>query len=241
QIARDFARELASLGFIIVSGMALGIDSAVHEGVLSVEGKTVAVLGSGIDVIYPYENKTLHGRIAENGSILSEFPLGKKADKITFPIRNRVIAGMCSHVIVIESDCNGGSMITAHVANEYGRRVMAVPGRADQRTSQGCHKLIRNGATLVGCMDHILEELAYSRQRLLDFSERNTSDVLVSLQDPVERRIAHLLREKGALVLDELSMELEIPIDHLISRLQLLELRHIVQRNREGLYEYCCN
>jgi DNA processing protein len=232
---------LAALGFIIVSGMALGIDSAAHEGALAAEGKTVAILGSGIDVIYPIENKALYEKIAKNNNILSEFPMGRKADKITFPIRNRVIAGMCSHVIVIESDCSGGSMITAHIANEYGRHVMAVPGRADQRMSRGCHNLIRNGVTLVSCMDHILEELAYSRQRLLDFSERDMTDVFASLQDPVERKIATFLKEKGPIILDELSMALEIPIYYLISRLQLLELRHVIQKNREGLYEYCGN
>lgn len=241
QIARDFARELAALGFIIVSGMALGIDTAAHEGALAVEGKTVAILGSGIDVIYPTENKTLYEKIAENNSILSEFSMGRKADKITFPIRNRVIAGMCSHVIVVESDCSGGSMITARIANEYGRHVMAVPGRTDQRMSRGCHDLIRDGATLVSCMDHILEELTSSRQRLLDFTERNTIDVLTSLQDPVERKVVSFLKENGAIVLDDLSMELEIPIYYLIPLLQLLELRHVIQKNREGLYEYCGN
>ncbi|MDR0418528.1 MAG: DNA-processing protein DprA [Puniceicoccales bacterium] len=239
RIAHDFARELASLGFIIVSGMALGIDKATHEGALSVEGKTAAVLGSGLDIIYPHENRALYGRIAENGSILSEFPLRKEADRVTFPIRNRIIAGMCSHLIVIESDCSGGSMITAHIANEYGRHVMAVPGRTDQRTSQGCHNLIRDGATLVSCMDHILQELAYSRQQLLDFNEQNITDPFVSLQDPVERKIASFLWEKGAVDLDGLSAALEIPIQHLISRLQLLELRNIVQENREGRYECC--
>ncbi|MDR1907002.1 MAG: DNA-processing protein DprA [Puniceicoccales bacterium] len=239
RIAQNFARELVSLGFIIVSGMALGIDSAAHEGALAVEGKTVAVLGSGLDIIYPYENKTLYGRIAENGTILSEFPMGRRADKMTFPIRNRVIAGMCSHVIVIESSAGGGSMITAHTANEYGRTVMAVPGRIDQGMSTGCHKLIRQGATLVSSMDHILEELAYSRQRLLDFSEHN--DIAVTLQDPVERKIASFLREKGSIDLDELSVVLEIPVYHLIPRLQLLELRHIIQKNREGYYECCSN
>jgi DNA processing protein len=239
QIARDFARELATLGFIIVSGMALGIDSAAHEGALVAEGKTVAVLGSGLDVIYPFANKTLYERIAENNNILSEFPMGRKADKVTFPIRNRVIAGMCSHIIVIESDCSGGSMITARIANEYGRNVMAVPGRADQRMSRGCHDLIRDGATLVSCMDHILEELAYSRQQLLDFKKRDTVDVLTSFQDPVERKIVSFLREKGAIVADDLAMMLEVPIYYLIPRLQLLELRHVIQKNREGLYEYC--
>ncbi|MDR1435381.1 MAG: DNA-processing protein DprA [Puniceicoccales bacterium] len=238
KIARDFARELATLGFIIVSGMALGIDSAAHEGALAAEGKTVAVLGSGVDIIYPHENKKLYAKIVENGTVLSEFPLGRKADKITFPIRNRVIAGMCSHAIIIESNDGGGSMITAHIANEYGRSVMAVPGRVDQSTSRGCHELIRNGATLVSCLDHILEELDYSRQRLLNFGEAKFPFPDQVAMDPVERRIIDFLREKGMASLDEISEALAIPTYHLISRLQLLELRQTVQCDGSGNYVY---
>jgi DNA processing protein len=139
QVAGDFAREQAAFGFIIVSGVALGIDSAAHEGALAVERKTVAILGSGIDIIYPAQNKMLDEKSVENSNIISEFPMGRKADRITFPIRNRVIAGMCSHIIRVESDCSGGSMITTHIAHEYGRHVMAIPGRVDQRMGRGCH------------------------------------------------------------------------------------------------------
>jgi DNA processing protein len=241
KITREFTRELGSLGFTIVSGLALGIDSAAHEGTLAVEGKTVAVLGSGIDIIYPRENKKLYSKIKEHGSIISEFPMGKSADKITFPIRNRVIAGMCSHLIVIESDRSGGSMITAHIANEYGREIMVVPGRIDQNSSRGCHELIRQGATLVSCMDHILEELDHSRQRLLNFNETDTVSSLEVLTDPVERRIIDFLKEKGTAPLDEISEVLGIPIHHLISRLQLLELRQFLQCDRDGYYTYCKN
>jgi DNA processing protein len=238
KIAQNFARELAALGFIIVSGMALGIDSAVHEGALAVEGKTVAVLGSGVDVIYPQENKKLYARIAENGCILSEFPLGHRADKITFPIRNRVIAGMCAHIIIVESDCSGGSMITAHIANEYGRNVMAIPGQVQHKTSQGCHELIRSGATLVCSMDHILEELNYDRQRSLCFQEPQAQFQEEILTDPVERRIVDFLKEKEGASLDEITENLEIPVHHLLPRLQLLELRQVVRRDRSGNYTY---
>jgi DNA processing protein len=238
--AHHFAYELASLGFTIVSGMALGIDGAAHEGALAAGGKTVAVLGSGIDVIYPREHKKLYGRIAENGSILSEFFLGKSVDRMTFPIRNRVIAGMCSHVIVIESHVDGGSMITANMANEYGRNVMAVPGGTEQSTSFGCHELIRDGAALVGCMDHILEELNYSRQQFLDFEEPKAV-VRVELADPVERRVIDFLVGKNGVSLDEISEHLETPVHHLISRMQLLELRQLVRCDSFGHYVCCKN
>jgi DNA processing protein len=241
KIARNFAHELASLGFTIVSGMALGIDSAAHEGALAAGGKTAAVLGSGVDIIYPHENKKLYAKIVENGTVLSEFPLGRKADKITFPIRNRLIAGMCLHTIVIESDEGGGSMITAHIANEYGRNVMAVPGRMDQATSRGCHELIRQGATLVSCLDHILEELDYSRQRLLNFGEANRPFQDQLPIDPVERRIIDFLEANTMVSMDEISEALTIPTCHLISRLQLLELRQTVQCDGKGNYVYFKN
>jgi DNA processing protein len=237
KLAHDFARELASIGCTVVSGMALGIDSAAHEGALAAEGRTVVVLGSGIDVIYPRENKKLYARIAENGMILSEFSMGRKADRITFPIRNRVIAGICSHLIVVESGEGGGSMITANMANEYGRVVMAVPGRVDQPSSRGCHGLIRQGATLVGSMDDILEELGSNCQQNLNFDAPKTFGLRgEALVDPVERCIIDFLGANGGASLDEISDALAIPVHHLVSRLQLLELRRFLQCDRDGRY-----
>jgi DNA processing protein len=162
-IAKRFASELARLGFCIVSGMARGTDTAAHEGALEVGGKTVAVLGCGLDIVYPPENLDLYKRIATQGAVVSEFPFGRRADRQTFPMRNRVVAGMCEAVIVVESDCAGGSMITARFAGEQGRQIMAVPGRIDQASSAGCHQLIRDGATMVTSVDDILEELRYAR------------------------------------------------------------------------------
>jgi DNA processing protein len=159
--AKKFAAELARLGFCVVSGLARGIDTAAHEGALSTGGKTVAVLGCGIDIVYPPENLDLYRRVVETGAVVSEFPFGRRADRQTFAMRNRIIAGMCVAVIVVESDVNGGSMITARFAGEQGRHVFAVPGRIDQATSHGCHQLIRDGATLLTSVDDILDELSY--------------------------------------------------------------------------------
>jgi DNA processing protein len=240
KLAHNFARELAALGFTIVSGMALGIDSAAHEGALAAEGKTVAVLGSGLDIIYPRENKRLYAQIAEKGMLLSEFRMGRNADRMTFPIRNRVIAGMCSHVVVVESDDGGGSIITANVANEYGRTVMAVPGRVDQKSSRGCHSLIRQGATLVSSMEHILEELGITCQQNLNFNTPQTFESQEEvLADPVERCIVDFLKAKGEASLDEMSDALAIAVHHLISRLQLLELRQLLRCDGHGNYAYC--
>jgi DNA processing protein len=243
KIAWEFARELASLNFTIVSGLAIGIDNAAHEGALAAEGRTVAVVGSGVDVIYPRENKALYAKIAEHGSILSEFPMGKQVAKITFPIRNRIMAGMCSHTIVIESGSHGGSMITANIAKEYGRGIMAVPGYIGQPESQGCHELIRRGATLVSCMDHILEALDYSRQQFFNWNEHEkiSPPQENALTDPIERCIISFLKERDAASLDEISEVLAMPIHDLLSRIQLLELRQLLRCDRDGNYIYCCH
>ncbi|UPA28634.1 MAG: DNA-processing protein DprA [Verrucomicrobiota bacterium] len=238
KIAREFALELAKMGFVIGSGMALGIDTAAHEGALAsgANDATVAVLGSGIDVIYPRENAPLYRKILEQGTILSEFPFGKKASKVTFPIRNRVLAGMCSHVLVIESDLHGGSMITAHLANDYGHGVMAVPGRIDQPMSRGCHTLIREGATLVAGMDHILEELNCPvSQACFDFAVQDKVESV--LEDPVEQKIVAFIHEQNGTSPDALSEALDIPVFRLLPRLQMLELRQVIRRNLQGNYE----
>src|SRR4051812_45272508 len=160
-VAKKLGAELARLGFCVVSGLARGIDTAAHEGALSVGGKTAAVLGCGIDIIYPPENFDLYRRIVETGAVLSEFPFGRKADKQTFPMRNRVVSGMCEAIVVVESDVSGGAMITARFAGEQGRLIYAVPGRIDQPSSAGCHQLIRDGATLFTNIDDLLNELNY--------------------------------------------------------------------------------
>src|SRR4051812_15002556 len=160
-VAKKLGADLARLGFCVVSGLARGIDTAAHEGALSVNGKTAAVLGCGIDIIYPPENFDLYRRIVETGAVLSEFPFGRKADKQTFPMRNRVVSGMCEAIVVVESDVSGGAMITARFAGEQGRLIYAVPGRIDQPSSAGCHQLIRDGATLFTSVDDVLSELNY--------------------------------------------------------------------------------
>jgi DNA processing protein len=159
--AKKLGAELARLGFCVVSGLARGIDTAAHEGALSVNGKTAGVLGCGIDIIYPPENLDLYRRIEATGAVLSEFPFGRRADRQSFPMRNRVVAGMCEAIVVVETDVSGGAMITAKFAGEQGRLIFAVPGRIDQPTSAGCHQLIRDGATLMTSVDDILSELNY--------------------------------------------------------------------------------
>ncbi|WP_037586520.1 DNA-processing protein DprA [Stenoxybacter acetivorans] len=158
RIARDFGSALSARGICVVSGMADGIDAAAHEGALTEQGSTIAVWGTGIDRVYPARNKQLAERIAEKGLILSEFPLGTRPIAGNFPRRNRIIAGLSQAVLVAEAALASGSLITARLAAEMGREVMAIPGSIDNPHSKGCHALIKQGAKLVENLDDILEE-----------------------------------------------------------------------------------
>lgn len=168
-VARKFAASFVRAGFNVISGMARGIDSCAHYGALEAGGKTAAVLGCGVDVLYPPENGDLYNKLVSNGAIISEFPLGTRADRQNFPIRNRIVAGLSVATLVVESDIKGGSMITARLAGEQGREVFAIPGRIDQSSSRGCNALIRDGVRLVTCPEDIIDELSFSRQLEISF------------------------------------------------------------------------
>ena len=158
RIAKDFGRALSEKGIPVVSGMASGIDTAAHQGALQADGGTIAVWGTGIDRIYPPSNKNLAYDIAERGLIVSEFPLDTRPFAGNFPRRNRLIAALSQLTLVVEAALESGSLITAKLAAEMGREVMAVPGSIDNPHSKGCHKLIKDGAKLVECLDDILHE-----------------------------------------------------------------------------------
>lgn len=158
RIAKDFGRALGEKGIPVVSGMASGIDTAAHQGALQAEGGTIAVWGTGIDRIYPPANKNLAYEIAEKGLIVSEFPIGTRPYAGNFPRRNRLIAALSQVTLVVEAALESGSLITAGLAAEMGREVMAVPGSIDNPHSKGCHKLIKDGAKLTECLDDILNE-----------------------------------------------------------------------------------
>lgn len=163
--ARAFAATLAAAGYCVVSGLAQGIDSAAHEGALQAVGgaSTIAVIGTGADIVYPARNRALAHRIAEAGLILSEYPLGTPAIAANFPRRNRIISGLASGVMVVEAAIHSGSLITARMALDQGREVFAVPGSIHSPMSKGCHRLIRQGAKLVESAEDVLEELRPSQ------------------------------------------------------------------------------
>jgi len=157
--ARAFARALAERGLVVVSGLALGVDAAAHEGALAAEGgRTVAVIGTGADRVYPAKHRALAHRIAEHGAIVSEFPLGTPAQPYHFPRRNRLIAALARGTLVVEAAPDSGSLITARLAAELGRDVFAIPGSIHNPLARGCHRLIREGAKLVEGVDDLLEE-----------------------------------------------------------------------------------
>jgi len=159
-VAERISGDLASIGFTIVSGLARGIDSQAHKGALKSGGRTIAVLGSGIDVPYPPENSTLMEKISESGCAISEFPPGTTPERENFPRRNRLISGLSLGVLIIEATSDSGSLITARYAAEYGREVFAVPGSIHSHNSDGTHSLIREGAVLVRNAQDIVNELA---------------------------------------------------------------------------------
>jgi len=161
ETAQKLAIQLAHCGMTIVSGGARGIDTAAHEGALKIQGRTIAVLGCGLDVIYPSENKELFEQIAATGAVISEFPFGTEPDKQTFPMRNRIVSGMTLGILVVEAGPTSGALITVNFAMEQGRQVFAVPGRIDSALSKGPHRLIQEGAKLVEDAEDILEEFEY--------------------------------------------------------------------------------
>jgi len=161
EVARKFGYQLAYLGVTVVSGGARGIDTAAHQGSLSAKGRTLCVLGTGINIVFPPENAELFERIAASGAVVSQYPFNRSADKQSFAIRNRIVAGITLGTVVVEANLTSGALITANFATEYGRQVFAVPGRIDSPRSKGCHDLIKKGAKLCEGAEDILSEFEY--------------------------------------------------------------------------------
>ena len=157
--AENFAASLCSYGLCVVSGMALGIDAAAHRGALKANGATIAVVGTGLDIVYPARHRDLAHKIAERGLILSEFPLGTPSKAQNFPRRNRIISGLSLGCLVVEANVESGSLITARMALDQGREVFAIPGSIHSPVAKGCHQLIKQGAKLVENTEDIIEEL----------------------------------------------------------------------------------
>ena len=224
------AMNLASQGFTIISGLALGIDTAAHAGALAAEGKTVAVLGCGLDIVYPPSNRNLYEQIVAAGAVVSEYPLGTKPDSFRFPARNRIISGMSLGIVVVEAAKRSGSLITADHALEQGREVFAVPGRIDSVKSAGTHTLLQQGAKLVQSINDIVEEFSMTGMQSQRIETDRKEDAQVSLEK-LSREEAEMFGfiETYPRTFDDIVKESGFSAQQTNELLLLLELKGMVQ------------
>ena len=235
--AREFARELAVNGFVVTSGLALGVDTWAHKGALDAGGKTIAVMGTGIDQIYPQRNLALAREIIDGGgAVISEFPLGTKPLAANFPQRNRIISGLSSGVLVVEAAIRSGSLITAKYALEQNREVFAIPGSIQNPLSRGCHALIKQGAKLVETAQDVADELkGYLTMKWNELEQASQSELSqasfegFSLQlEPLEKRLLKSVGYDGK-SFEVLAAELELQTGELMGTLLNLELKGLVE------------
>lgn len=236
KVTERLACSLARQGLTIASGLARGIDTAAHEGALRAKGRTVAVLGSGLDVIYPPENKKLAEQIIETGMVCSEFPPGTLPERQNFPVRNRIISGMSLGVVIVEAGLRSGSLITARLALEQGREVFAVPGSIESFKSSGTHRLIKQGAKLVEQVQDILEEIPGA------FSERPTLPTEKESPDPPfpfsseQGRIWEALSD-GPDQVDQLARQTGLGMGTLLAQLLEMEIKGWVRQLPGKIFE----
>ncbi len=223
EAARRLATELARNSVTIVSGLARGIDVVAHQAVLEVGGRTIAVLGSGIDIIYPPEHRRIAQAITESGALLSEYPLGTQPEGSNFPPRNRIISGLSKGVVIVEAGAHSGALITADFAAEQGREVFAVPGSIFQSSCAGTNRLIQDGAHPVLSVSDILEVL-----NLEQVAEQAEIRAIVP-SDPTESRLLSCLSAEPTHV-DELAQAVALPISTVSSTLALMELKGLVRQ-----------
>jgi len=223
-ITERLTKEIANKGFTIVSGLARGVDTIAHSASIKLSGRTLAVIGTGIDIIYPSENKKIFKEIINNGAILSEYPMGTPPDAINFPKRNRIIAGLSLGIIVVEAGVKSGALITANLALEYNREVFAVPGNITSLKSKGTNQLIKEGAKLINSVDDVFEEL---KPYLNKFS----------VKDKLNKNILHISSEEKIVFeslsddpihIDELARKLKKSPAEILSILLSLEFKDLV-------------
>ncbi len=236
-VARRLCADLAACKLTVVSGMAMGVDTCAHKGALQAGGKTVAVLGTGLNRIYPAENRNLFGAIVENGAVVSELGLNAGPDARHFPARNRIISGMALGTLVVEATLKSGSLITARLAAEQNREVFAIPGSIQSFKSTGTHALIKQGAKLVESAQDILEELpvACHRQLAAAFDRPESKPPVPQNMSPVDRKIFDAL-DVYPVHIDELVRKLELDPGELAAALLRLELEGVVSQTPGNLF-----
>lgn len=247
ETAREFARHLAGSGLVITSGLALGIDTEAHRGALEADGLTVAVAGTGPDRVYPARNAGLAREVARAGALVSELPIGTRPSREGFPRRNRILSGLCVGTLVVEAAVRSGSLITARLALEQGREVLAIPGSIHNPVARGCHRLIRQGARLVETADDVLEEIGPSlggwRPAVTEGGEASRAgadgDGPAAQEEAADPEYARLLavldwEPRG---IDELAARSGLDVPALASMLLRLELEGRVHVAPGGLYQ----
>jgi DNA processing protein len=226
KMAAKFSRSLVSLGFTVVSGMARGIDTIAHQSALAEDGRTIAFLGSGIDVIYPKENRKLMKKIIKNGVVISEFPLGSKPLAVNFPQRNRLISGFSLGTVVVEATLKSGTFTTVKWALEQGKEVFAIPGDIRSKTSQGTNKLIQKGAKLITDAEDIVAEFPFLKRK--DLTVPPPQEKKIDLTTGEKRIIEFLPNEPTHI--DDIIEGMELPSSKVLSILLSLEIKGLVQQ-----------
>ncbi|MDO8610425.1 MAG: DNA-processing protein DprA [bacterium] len=230
QITYKFSKEMSKAGFIIVSGLAMGVDTCAHKAVIDINGKTIAVLGCGVDMIYPAINKKLYEDILiNNGLIISEFPPGHLVLKGLFVARNRIISGLSKGVLVTEGLCDSGALITARYAAEQGKDVFALPGLITSPLSQAPHFLLQKGAKLVTSVEDIFEEMGV---KLLPIKKEQ-----IELQLSKDEKEIFSILQKEPLIIDDLAKKIHVPVNKVLQTISLLEIAGIIEKNSERKYQ----
>jgi len=234
--AQQFAHYLATAGLTITSGLAVGIDAAAHQGALTSTGKTIAVCGTGLDLVYPAKHRQLAAQMSQQGALVSEFPLGTQPNRFNFPQRNRIISGLSVGTLVVEAALRSGSLITAHAAIEQGREVFAIPGSIHNPLAKGCHQLIRQGAKLVETTDDILEDLGslikISMTDIKQQLEKESRTPILEI-DPEYQQLLDLIGYETVSV-DTLVVRSGLSIEVVASLLLMLELQSLISSQPGG-------
>lgn len=234
QMAERLGRELAARGVTVVSGMARGIDAIAHQGAMAANGRAIGVLGTGVNVCYPKENKKLYEKVLERGAIISEFPLGTHPSPENFPIRNRIVAGMPHGVVVVEGAQYSGSLITARLAMEFGREVFAVPGNVTQPVSFAPNQLIRQGAKLVTNGEDVIEDLPTPIRAILVRAEAPESEqrnlLAAASLNSSEKKIYELLAIDLPVHIDDIVERSGLNSSEVLATLFDLEMKGIVRQ-----------